>query len=38
MTREPVIIGDNSQFTLIVEYFEVVHPEANATQPVEEQS
>lgn len=36
--REPVIIGNNSQYTLIVEYFEVEHSEANATQSEEEQS
>lgn len=34
--REPVIIGDNSQFTLVLEYFEVV--QAAATQNAEEQS
>ncbi|MGB0257867.1 MAG: hypothetical protein ACPGES_04355 [Coraliomargarita sp.] len=37
-SREPVIKGNNSQFTLIVEYFEVVHSEANTTLSVEEQS
>ncbi len=35
-SKEPVIIGDNSQFTLVVEYFEVAQQDAN--QPVEEQS
>lgn len=35
--REPVIIGDNSQFTLVLEYFEVVQAQAN-TPSAEEQS
>ena len=36
LSLEPVIIGDNSQFTLVVEYFEVVQPNSNPS--TEEQS